>query len=108
MPEQTSAIVVFVTVGSAAEAHRIADALIEKRLAACVQLLPEMLSVYRWQGAVRHDAEYLLLIKTVAARFEELSDAIRQLHSYETPEIIALPVTRGFAPYLSWVLNQTA
>ena len=102
----SDAIVILVTTGSTAEARRIAIALVEQRLAACVQILSEMLSVYRWQDAVRHDPEYLLLIKTTAAHFAEIETEVRALHSYTTPEIIALPIMRGSQPYLEWLQTE--
>jgi periplasmic divalent cation tolerance protein len=88
------------------EASRIAEMLVGARLAACVQILPEIESVYRWQGEVKREKEILLLAKTVASRFAELESKVRALHSYETPEIIAVPVTESSAPYLAWLLAQ--
>ena len=97
------AITVMMTAGSREEAVRIAEMLVGARLAACVQILPEIESVYHWQGEVRRDPEVLLLAKTTQARFSLLEREVRALHSYETPEIVALPVTDVSAPYLEWL-----
>ncbi|HYG81199.1 MAG TPA: divalent-cation tolerance protein CutA [Pyrinomonadaceae bacterium] len=99
----TDAIVVLMTAGSREEAARLADMLVGARLAACVQILPEIESIYHWQGKVERAPEILLLAKTTEANFAALDAAVRSLHSYETPEIIALPVAAGSAPYLEWL-----
>lgn len=101
--QSADAIVVMITAGSREEAVRLADALIVARLAACVQILPEMESVYHWEGRVERAPEILLLAKTTRENFAALEAAVRSLHSYETPEIIALPITEGSAPYLEWL-----
>lgn len=101
-----AAIVVLITAPNREEAARLAEMLVGARLAACVQILPEMESIYWWEGAVRREPEHLLLIKTTAGRFATLEREVRALHSYSTPEIIALPVTEVSAPYLEW-LTQT-
>lgn len=97
------AIVVLMTAANGEEAARLADLLIGAHLAACVQILPEIESVYRWQGRIERQAETLLLAKTTRSRFEELERQVRALHSYETPEIVALPIVAGSAPYLEWL-----
>jgi periplasmic divalent cation tolerance protein len=97
--------VVLVTAGSVAEAQHIASALVEEKLAACVNLMP-IESVYTWQGTVHQEAEYQLLIKTALTQFEALEARIRQLHSYEVPEIIMLPILAGSLPYLNWIEEQ--
>ncbi len=99
-------IVVLMTAASGEEASRLAEMLVGSRLAACVQMLPEIESVYRWKGKVRRDAEVLLLAKTTLARFPELERQIRALHSYEMPEIIALPITQASEPYLRWLVGE--
>jgi periplasmic divalent cation tolerance protein len=105
MSEQAAsdAIVVLMTAGSREEAARLADLLVVSHLAACVQIMPEMESVYHWKGNVERAAEILLIAKTTRANFDELESAVRALHSYETPEIVALPVTAASAPYLEWL-----
>jgi periplasmic divalent cation tolerance protein len=97
------AILVLMTAGSKEEAARLAEMLVGARLAACVQIMPEMESIYHWQGQIKRDPELLLLAKTTQARFEELEREVRALHSYETPEIIALPIVAASIPYLSWL-----
>jgi periplasmic divalent cation tolerance protein len=99
------AIVVFMTAASGEEATRLADMLVGAHLAACVQILPEIESVYRWQGKVERQAEVLLIAKTTRGKFDELEREVRALHSYDTPEIVAVPIITGSAPYLEW-LNQ--
>ena len=90
------------------EALRIANALVEERLAACVNVLPEVASIYRWEGKVETANEVLLLIKTTPEGFPRLQDRIRELHSYDTPEIIALPIASGLEKYLDWVREQVS
>ena len=87
----------------AASARRIAEALVGERLAACVNRLPAISSTYRWQGEVITDNEELLLIKTTADRFDALRTRLLELHPYDLPELIAVPVERGHATYLDWV-----
>jgi len=94
------------TAASREEADQIAELLVSAQLAACVQILPEIESVYRWQGEVKREKEILLLAKTVASRFDELESRVRAMHSYETPEIIAVPVTDSSAPYLEWLIAE--
>ena len=91
-----------------AAAERLADALIEKRVAACVNILAPCRSVYRWKGAVQHDEEYPMLIKTAAERYPDLEAAIRAAHPYELPEIIAVPIERGLPAYLEWLAAEAA
>lgn len=85
----------------------LARTLVQERLAACVSLTPGILSVYRWDSEVQQDEEVLLLIKTRDARVASLTDRLRQIHPYEVPEIIAVPVTDGLPQYLSWVTEST-
>lgn len=99
-------IVVLMTAANREEASRIAEMLVAARLAACVQILPEMHSVYRWQGEVARESEVMLLAKTTLDRFDELDLAVREHHSYETPEIIALPVIAVSEPYLAWLQEE--
>jgi len=102
----TDALVVFCTCQDQAQAHLVAEALIEARLAACVNILSPLQSIYRWQGKVERAEETLLLIKTTPERFIALRERIAELHSYETPEIIAVPVADGSQKYLSWLREQ--
>ena len=99
----TEAIVVFMTAANAEEAGRMAERLVEARLAACVQILPQMESIYRWQGKIERQKEVLLIAKTVTSKFAELETEVRALHSYKTPEIVAFPLTAGSEPYLQWL-----
>jgi periplasmic divalent cation tolerance protein len=100
------AIVVIMTAGSREEAARLAEMLVGAHLAACVQIFPEIESVYRWEGKVRREPEVLLLAKTTRACFGELEREVRALHTYDTPEIVAVPVTEGSASYLEWLTGN--
>lgn len=102
-----STLLVLTNLPDRAAAERLAQALVEQRLAACVNVLAPCRSVYRWQGAVRHDEEHPLLIKTTVERYAALEQAIRAGHPYELPEIIAVPIERGLASYLEWVAAET-
>ena len=104
---QSKAVIVFMTAPKREEAERIAEILIEKRLAACVQILPEITSFYHWQGKIERGAEVLILAKTTIERFAELEKAVRENHSYEVPEIIAVPSEAVSAPYLAWLNSET-
>jgi periplasmic divalent cation tolerance protein len=101
------AIVVFMTAANVEEATRLAEMLVGAHLAACVQILPEIESVYRWQGKIERNAEVLLLAKTTRAKFDDLEREVRALHSYDTPEIVAVPIVAGSAPYLEWLSQAT-
>ncbi len=94
---------VLTTAGSEEEAERIAAALVERRLAACVQTVGPIASRYRWQGKVETAREWLCLAKTEAGRYRDLEAAIRELHSYEEPEIVATPIVAGSQGYLDWI-----
>jgi periplasmic divalent cation tolerance protein len=99
----SDAIAVFMTAANGEEATRLADMLVGAHLAACVQILPEMESVYRWQGNIERQSEVLLIAKTTASHFETLEREVRALHSYETPEIVAMPLTSLSEPYRQWL-----
>ena len=101
------AIVVFMTAANGEESTRLADKLVGAHLAACVQIFPEIESVYRWEGKIERQAEVLLLAKTTRAKFDDLEREVRALHSYDTPEIVAVPVVTGSAPYLDWLVKAT-
>lgn len=98
--------IVLSTAGSEDEARKIAHHLVEQRLAACVNIVPQIESVYRWQGKVESGREWLLLIKTTAENFPAVRDAIRALHSYEVPECIAIAIDDGSAEYLHWIADS--
>lgn len=98
-----SAVVVHCSCPDAEVAARIARALVDERLAACVQAVPGMTSTYRWQGEVQVDAEMLLLIKTTRARIDDLKRRVADLHPYDTPELLVLEVVDGAADYLAWI-----
>jgi len=100
-------IVTLCTVPDRESGERIAHALVEERLAACVNLVPGLTSVYRWQGKVEKEAECLLIIKTGVSRFEVLKQRIKGLHPSEMPEIIALPIIHGDSAYLNWITEST-
>ncbi len=103
----TDCIAVLVSVGTVSESERIARALVEERLAACVNIIGPVRSIYRWQGRVQDEPELLLMIKTRAALFDVLQGRIKSLHSYATPEIVAVPLSVGSAAYLEWVRSET-
>jgi periplasmic divalent cation tolerance protein len=106
MTEETERYgIVLVTAGSRQEADAIAESLIQAKLAACVNLLP-VFSIYTWQGTIHRDEEWQLLIKSERSRFDELEAKIRELHSYDVPEIIVLPIVAGSQPYLQWISSQ--
>jgi periplasmic divalent cation tolerance protein len=104
--DMRQAIVVYVTAGSAAEGDRLAHALVEERLAACVNRIGQIHSTYRWQGQVEQNQEELLIIKTVKEMFPAVEKRVRELHSYSVPELIAFPIAQGSEDYLSWLRNQ--
>lgn len=100
----TDKIVVLVTCGSAREAKRIARTLVESRLAACGNILEAPVrSIYRWKGRVETAREFVLIVKTTSRRFAALKKAVKRLHSYDVPEIIALPIASGSSDYLAWI-----
>ena len=102
----SDAIVVFMTAPAGDEARRIANELVQRQLAACVQILPEIESVYRWNGEVQRDKEILILAKTTASQFDALERAVREIHSYDTPEIVAVPMAHVSEPYRAWLAEN--
>mgnify|MGYP002351831243 CR=1 FL=1 len=106
--EATDVRVVLCTVPDREVALRLSRALVEERLVACVNLLPQVTSVYRWEGAVQEDTELLLMMKTQAARVEALTARVVALHPYDVPEVLVLPVSGGSEAYLGWVRAETA
>jgi periplasmic divalent cation tolerance protein len=107
-PSSSPVRVALSTAPDADTAARIARVLVEERLAACVNLIPAVRSIYRWQGRIEDEAEVLLVIKTRIERVEALAARLRALHPYELPELVALPVAAGLAPYLDWVAAEAA
>jgi periplasmic divalent cation tolerance protein len=101
-----SALLVLTNVPSQALARDIAQQLVEKRLAACVNIMPVMQSIYRWQGQVEHAEEVALFIKTGSERYAEVEQTIAAMHPYDVPEIIALPITDGLPGYLDWIAQE--
>jgi periplasmic divalent cation tolerance protein len=97
---------ILTTVGSQPEARKIARALVDKKLAACINIIPKIESIYRWQGKVKSAQEWLLVIKTTKARARAVEKAIKELHSYELPECIVIPIEGGSREYLAWLGEQ--
>ena len=104
----SESLVVFVTCGSEEEGLKIAHALIEERLAACVNIVSPIRSIYRWEGKIWDEKEWLLIIKTQTARFEDVEKRVKSLHSYSLPEIVALPIINGSSSYLNWLREMTS
>ncbi len=103
----SQALVVYCSCPDQAIAERIAEAVVNERLAACVNLISGLTSIYRWEGQLQRDAELLLIIKTRSAVYSQLEARLRQLHPYQLPEIIALPIHTGSADYLNWIAANT-
>jgi len=101
-------VIAFSTAGSPEEARRIATALVDEQLAACVNIVDNIHSIYRWRGATESAAESLMLIKTRANLLPAIELRLRGLHSYEVPELVALPIAQGAQPYLDWLLASTS
>src|SRR5438128_2286846 len=99
----TEKIVVLSNCGSEEEARRVARALVEARVAVCVNILPGIQSIYRWQGAIQEDSEWMLVIKSTRSMFDRLSVELRKAHSYQVPEVLAIPVIAGNQDYLDWM-----
>jgi periplasmic divalent cation tolerance protein len=103
-----SFMLVLVTTKNEDEAVLIARSLVEKKFVACCNIIKNVRSIYRWQGKLADDAEALMIIKTRQPLFQSLSEEVKRLHSYETPEIIALPIVEGSPSYLDWILKETS
>ena len=99
-------ITVLITAGSMEEGRKIANALVEEGLAACVNIVPQVSSIYRWAGEIREDQEVLLIAKSRKEIFERLASRVKELHSYDVPEIIALPIAAGDEDYLAWINKE--
>src|SRR5438270_5410761 len=102
-----SAVIILTTAGSKDEARKVAKSLVESRLAACVNVIPKIESVYRWEDNVQTAEEWLLLIKTSSLNFEAVQEAIRKLHSYDLPECIAIKISEGEEKYLEWLTENS-
>jgi periplasmic divalent cation tolerance protein len=100
--------IVLTTAGSEEEAQKIARHLVERRLAACVNIIPQVISIYRWQDKIEDAKEWLLIVKTTAAAFDEVRHAIADLHSYELPECICLTIEDGSPDYLQWIADSVS
>jgi periplasmic divalent cation tolerance protein len=100
-------LVVFITTSSCEEARKIADALVEQSKAACVNIVPRVNSIFRWKGKIEEAEESLLVIKTRAKLFPDVVTIVKGFHSYEVPEIIALPIVKGNPDYLKWIDEET-
>ena len=100
-------LILFSTTNSIEEAKKVATHLVENRLVACVNIIPGITSIYRWKNAVNEDQELLLVMKTTSDRLEKVKEAVLNLHSYETPELIGFDVTQGLSQYLNWIDTTT-
>ena len=100
-------LVVFITTSSYDEARKIASALVDQRKAACVNIVPKVNSLFRWKGKIEEAEESLMMVKTRAEFFPDVVSTVKSIHSYEVPEIIALPIVEGNAEYLSWLKEET-
>jgi periplasmic divalent cation tolerance protein len=99
--------IIYSTTGSVEEARKIARILVEEKLVACVNIIPNIESIYRWEGNIEEDKECVLLAKTTDKNVDKAIQRIKTLHSYEVPDIVAIPVTHGFKEYLDWVEDET-
>ena len=102
----TGPVVVLSVVAAQPDAERIARALVEERLAACVNVVPGITSIYRWKGTVEQEPELMLVIKTLGEKVEALRARLLELHPYELPEVVVIPIAGGHAPYLAWLAEQ--
>jgi len=100
------AVLMLTTAPNASEAHKIAEALVERKLAACVNIVPGIRSIYRWEAKVEAADEYLLLIKTAKTRASEVEAAVRELHSYDLPEVVVISIAGGSDAYLNWIAGS--
>lgn len=103
-----SFVVALTTIDSPDAARKIAETLVRERVIACVNILPSVESIYEWKGKVRHETEWLLVMKTREARVARLKERLPALHPYECPELVVLPISSGLEPYLAWIKDFTA
>jgi periplasmic divalent cation tolerance protein len=106
-PNPDTVMVVLVTVPTAEEGRKLARATVDGHVAACGNVVPGLVSIYRWEGAVQEDEEAMVVLKTTQARLSALKERVVELHPYDVPEILALPVADGHEPYLDWVARET-
>jgi len=99
--------IIYSTTGSVEEARKISRILVEEKLVACVNIIPKIESIYRWQGNIEEDNECVLLAKTTDKNIDKTIQIIKELHSYDVPDIVAIPITHGFKKYLDWVEDET-
>ena len=100
--------IIYSTIGSVEEARKIARILVEEKLVACVNIIPKIESIYRWQGNIEEDSECILLAKTTDKNVERTIQRIKEIHSYDVPDIVTIPITSGLKDYLNWVEDETA
>ncbi len=108
MGNDNTYMVVLVTASSQDEAANIGKRLVSDNLAACINIIPAIRSIYRWQGEICDDSEVLLIIKTRSSKLDRLMEQIKNMHSYDLPEMIALPIIKGWKPYMAWLEKETA
>lgn len=101
-------IVIFITAGNRAEAEQIGQSLVEKKLIACCNIVEPVFSIFHWQSKIFRENEVLLILKSVLDRFDLITEEVKKMHSYETPEIIAMPIVAGSEDYLNWVRKETS
>ena len=99
--------IIYSTTSSVEEARKIARIIVEEKLAACVNIIPKIESIYRWQGKIEEDNESILLAKTIDKNVDQVIQRIKENHSYDVPDIVAIPITHGFKEYLDWVEDET-
>ncbi len=107
MSEPDRLLVVMTTVSAPEQGRELARILVEERLVACAQVLPQIISLYRWQGQIEEESEFLVLLKLPASRYPQLQPRLHQIHPYEEPEVVALEATAVSASYLNWAIQQT-
>ena len=100
-------IIIFITTPSKKEGEKIGHYLVENKLAACANILPKITSIFSWEGKIHNDSESLLILKTKRSLFRQVAEEVKKLHSYTVPEIIAIPLVEGSAPYLEWIRKNT-
>lgn len=105
-PSVVQTLVVITTVGTEKQANQIAEELVARRHAACVNILQVPRTIYRWQGKILRDSEFMLVIKSLEAEFDQVEKTIKELHEYETPEILGFPASQGSADFISWIVSS--